>query len=57
MLFLLILILCEQKNVKKFCNNLVIHALIVYFCFVLIDLINDHKKSSDCLYNVFYENC
>ena len=28
-----------------FYNDLGIHALIVYFCFVLIDLINDYKKS------------
>ena len=27
-----------------FYNNLGIHALIVYFCFVLIDLINDFKN-------------
>ena len=27
-----------------FYNDLGIHALIVCFCFVLIDLINDYKK-------------
>ena len=27
-----------------FCNNLVIRALIIYFCSVLIDLINDYKN-------------
>ena len=36
-------------SVKKrkifFYNNLDVHALIVYFCFVLIDLINDYTKS------------
>ena len=31
--------------------------MIIYFCFVLIDLINDYKKSLNCLYNCFYENC
>ena len=34
-----------------------IRAMIVYFYFVLIDLINDYKKSWNCLYNGFYENC
>ena len=33
-----------------------IHALIVYFCFMLIGLINNYKKSQNCLYNGFYEN-
>ena len=31
-------------NYEFFNNNLGIHALIVYFCFVLIDLINDYKN-------------
>ena len=31
--------------------------MIVHFCLVLIDLINDYKKSQNCLYNGFYENC
>ena len=38
---------------KFFNNDLGIHALIVYFCFVLIDLINDYKniyfRSNVCL--------
>ena len=34
---------------KFFNNDLGIHALIVYFCFVLIDLINDYK-------NVYFRN-
>ena len=29
---------------KFFCNNLGIRALIIYFCFVLIGLINDYKN-------------
>ena len=44
MLFLLILILCEEKIMNFFYNNLGIRALIIYFCFVLIDLINDYKN-------------
>ena len=32
-----------------FYNNLGIHALIIYFCFVLIDLINDYK-------NIYFRN-
>ena len=27
-----------------FYNNLGIHAMIIYFCFMLIDLINDYKN-------------
>ena len=34
---------------KFFYNNLVIRALIIYFCFVLIDLINDYK-------NIYFRN-
>ena len=29
---------------KIFYNNLGIHAMTIYFCFVLIDLINDYKN-------------
>ena len=29
---------------KFFCHNLGIRALIIYFCFVLIHLINNYKK-------------
>ena len=29
---------------KIFYNNLGIYAMIVYFCFMLIGLINDYKK-------------
>ena len=38
---------------KIFYNNLGIHAAILYFCFVLIDLVNDYKKN----HNGFHENC
>ena len=38
---------------KFFYNNSGIHAVIIYFCFVLIDLINDYKnvysRSNVCL--------
>ena len=34
---------------KFFYNNLIIRALIIYFCFVLIDLINDYK-------NIYFRN-
>ena len=44
MLLLLILILCEEKIMNFFYNNLGLRALIIYFCFVLIDLINDYKN-------------
>ena len=30
--------------IKFFCNNLGILAVIIYFCFVLIDLSNDYKN-------------
>ena len=33
------------KKKRFFYNNWGIHTLIVYFCFMLIDLINDYKKS------------
>ena len=33
------------NNYKFFYNNLGIRAMIVYFYFMLIDLINDYKKS------------
>ena len=33
---------------KLFYNNLSIYALIAYFCFVLIGLIDDYKK---CLFS------
>ena len=29
---------------KFFCNNWSIRALIIYFCFMLTDLINDYKN-------------
>ena len=35
---------------KFFYNNLGIRALIIYFCFVLIDLINDYKKLQTYLF-------
>ena len=43
---------------KFFYNNLGIHTLIVYFCFVLIDLINEFKKNHKivCIM-VFHTNC
>ena len=44
MLYPLILILCEEKSEKIFYSDLGIHTLIVYFCFVLIDLIDDYKN-------------
>ena len=64
MLFPLILVPCEEKKQKCFYNNLGIYALIIYFCFVLIDLINDYKNifphnvhlmvfDKNCLYNGF----
>ena len=45
-------------------NNLGIHGLLIYFCFILIDLINDYKNiyshnNNVCLvglYDGFYEN-
>ena len=43
-LFPPILILCEEKKSIFFDNNLIIRALIIYFCFMLIDLINEYKK-------------
>ena len=43
MLFPLILILCEEKKVF-FLNNLGIHIVIIYFCFVLIGLIKGYKN-------------
>ena len=52
---------------KSFYNNLGINALIVHFCFVLIDLINDYQKNLKIVYImvsmtivciiVFYTNC
>ena len=46
-----------------FYNNLGVLAVIIYFCFVLIDLINDYKniysRNNVCLgglYDGFYEN-
>ena len=29
---------------KFFCNDLGIRTMIIYFCFALIDLINDYKN-------------
>ena len=43
MLFPLILILREGKKSDFFYNNLRIRALVIYFCFVFINLINDYK--------------
>ena len=37
---------------KFFYNNLGINAVIIYFCFVLIDLINDYKNHK----NVYSRN-
>ena len=31
-------------NFENFYNNLGIHAVVIYFCFVLIGLINDYKN-------------
>ena len=42
-LFSLILIYNKEKELKLFYNNLGIHAVIICFCFVLIDLVNDYK--------------
>ena len=47
-----------------FNNNLGIHALVIYFCFMLIDLINEYNNiyshnNNVCLgdlYDGFYEN-
>ena len=44
MLFPLILRRCEEKKVKFFYNNFAISAVVIYRCFVLIDLINDEKN-------------
>ena len=41
-----------MKKVKFFYNNLAIRALIVYFCFVLINLINDYRNIYS--HNIFY---
>ena len=35
------------EKVKKIYNNFGIRAVVIYLCFVLIDLINDYKK---CLF-------
>ena len=43
-LFPLILILCEEKKSTVFYNNYGIHELVTYFCFILIDVINDYKN-------------
>ena len=46
-----------------FYNNLGIHAVIIYFCFVLIDLINSYKIVCTMVFikivciMVFYTNC
>ena len=34
----------KEKKQKKFYNNLGIRAVIIYFCSVLIDLINNYKN-------------
>ena len=39
----------QRKKGKLFYNNSGIRAIIIHFCFVLIDLINDYKK---CLFLV-----
>ena len=36
-------------------NNLGIHAVIIYFCFMIIDLINGFYKN--CLYTGFCVDC
>ena len=45
MLFPLILILNEEKNKNFFYNNWGIRALVIHFYCMLIDLINDYKKT------------
>ena len=47
MLFPFILILCKEKKI----NNLGIRVMIIYFCFVLIDLINDYKNHKKNVYS------
>ena len=40
-----------------FNNNLGIHALVIYFCFMLIELINDYKNICSRNNNVFLGVC
>ena len=40
-----------------FNNNLGIHALVIYFCFMLIELINDYKNICSHNNNVFWGIC
>ena len=42
---------------KIFYNNLGIRAMIIYFWFVLIDLINDNKDVYSCNNNVCLRVC
>ena len=37
----------KKKSKNVFNNNFSIRAVVIYLCFVLIDLINDYKK---CLF-------
>ena len=34
----------QGKKVKIFCNSFAVRAVVIYFYFVLIDLINDYKN-------------
>ena len=51
-----------KKKIIIFNNNWGIHTLIVYICFVLIDLINGYKKNHKIFMRivcimVFHTNC